>query len=157
MMRDLIKNPVIRVLFLGVIVAGAILVTRGPSVRGRRPACCDLRWRPAAAASRFHAHMAARADRWRSSEGALEQHIRQEVLYREALARGYDRDGRVVRRAMQQKMEFLAASQALEEPPTEDEIEAFFSLRQERCRLPVELAFSQVYISTDVRGARTER
>ena len=64
--------------------------------------------------------------------GALEQHIRQEVLYREALARGYDRDDQVVRRAMQQKMEFLAASQALQEPPTEEEIEAFFSLRQER-------------------------
>jgi hypothetical protein len=72
---------------------------------------------------------------------ALEQHIRQEVLYREALARGYDRDDMVVRRAMQQKMEFLAASQALQEPPSEVEIEAFFALRQERYRLPAVVTF----------------
>jgi len=89
--------------------------------------------------------------------GALEQHIRQEVLYREALAREYDRDDLVVRRAMQQKMEFLAASQALQEPPTEEEIEAFFALRQERYRLPAVLTFAQIYISLDQRGVEAEQ
>jgi hypothetical protein len=89
--------------------------------------------------------------------GALEQHIRQEILYREALARGYDRDDLVVRRAMQQKMEFLAASQALQEPPSDEEIEAFFSLRQERYRLPAIVSFAQVYVSPDRRGAGAER
>jgi len=79
------------------------------------------------------------------------------VLYREALARGYDRDDLVVRRAMQQKMEFLAASQAMEEPPTEEEIEAFFALRQERYRLPAVLSFSQIYLSADQRGAGVEQ
>jgi peptidyl-prolyl cis-trans isomerase C len=89
--------------------------------------------------------------------GSLEQHIRQEVLYREALARGYDRDDLVVRRAMQQKMEFLAASQAMQEPPAEEEIEAFFALRQERYRLPAILGFQQVYLSADQRGAGVEQ
>ncbi|MCJ7755963.1 MAG: peptidylprolyl isomerase, partial [Thermoanaerobaculales bacterium] len=88
--------------------------------------------------------------------GALEQHIRQEVLYREALARGYDRDDQVVRRAMQQKMEFLAASQALQEPPTDEEIEAFFSLRQDRYELPAVVTFAQVYVSLDQRGSDAE-
>jgi parvulin-like peptidyl-prolyl isomerase len=79
------------------------------------------------------------------------------VLYREALARDYDRDDLVVRRAMQQKMEFLAASQAMQEPPTEEEIEAFFALRQERYRLPAVLSFRQIYLSPDKRGAGAEQ
>jgi hypothetical protein len=58
---------------------------------------------------------------------------------------------------MQQKMEFLAASQALQEPPTEEEIEAFFALRSERYRLPAILSFVQVYVSADLRGAAAEQ
>jgi len=58
---------------------------------------------------------------------------------------------------MQQKMEFLAASQALQEPPTEEEIEAFFALRQERYRLPAVLSFSQIYLSPDKRGVGAEQ
>jgi hypothetical protein len=84
--------------------------------------------------------------------GELEKHIRQEVLYREALARGYDRDDLVVRRAMQQKMEFLASSQALREPPSDDEVEAYFALRRERYRLPAVVSLLQVYVNPDARG-----
>jgi len=83
--------------------------------------------------------------------GALERHIRQEVLYREALARGYDRDDPVVRQAMQRKMEFLASTQVMQRPPSDQEIEAFFALRRERYRVPAVLDFAQVYLSPDVR------
>ena len=57
---------------------------------------------------------------------------------------------------MQQKMEFLAASQALREPPSDEEIEAFFALRRERYRVPASLTFAQVYVSPDARGAAAE-
>jgi hypothetical protein len=80
---------------------------------------------------------------------ALEQYVRQEVLYREALARGYDRDDPAVRVAMQQKMEFLAVSQLEQRPPTDEEVEAFFALRQEQYRLPAVLTFIQVYLNPD--------
>ena len=155
-MRDLMKNPVVHVLLLGVIVAGAILITRGPS-SGNEERRVVIRGGDLLQLRAGFMRTWQREPTGDELRGALEQHIRQEVLYREALARGYDRDDQVVRRAMQQKMEFLAASQALEEPPTEEEIEAFFSLRQERYRLPAELTFFQVYVSTDVRGARAEQ
>ncbi len=116
MMRDLMKNPVVHVLFLGVIVAGTILVTRGPSSG-------DEERRVVISGGDLLQLRAAFTRTWQREptgdelRGALDQHIRQEVLYREALARGYDRDDQVVRRAMQQKMEFLAASQALRNRP----------------------------------------
>lgn len=156
MKRDIFKNPAIRVVSLGVIVAVAILVAKGPPSgdEARRVVVtgADLLQQRAAFMRTWQREPT--ADELR---GSLEQHIRQEVLYREALARGYDRDDLVVRRAMQQKMEFLAASQALQEPPTEQEIEAFFSLRQERYRLPAIMSFAQVYVSVDERGAGAER
>jgi parvulin-like peptidyl-prolyl isomerase len=152
---DFFKKPAVHVLILGVLVAAAILVVRGPSTG-------DETRRVVITGSDLLQLRAAFVRTWQREptaeelRGALEQHIRQEVLYREALARGYDRDDPVVRRAMQQKMEFLAASQALREQPTEEEIEAFFSLRKERYRLPAVVTFAQVYVSPDVRGAAAE-
>jgi hypothetical protein len=155
MMTDLLRKPAVHVLFLGLIVAAAILLTKGPPTE-------DEARRVVITGGDILQLRAAFMRTWQREptpeelRGALEQHIRQEVLYREALARGYDRDDMVVRRAMQQKMEFLAASQALREPPTEDEIEAFFALRRERYALPAVVTFAQVYVSPDRRGAAAE-
>ena len=40
-------------------------------------------------------------------DGLVEDYIRDEVLYREALAMGLDKDDTIVRRRMRQKLEFL--------------------------------------------------
>ena len=155
-MRGVFKKPAVHIVLLGLIVAAAILLAKGPPVT-------DASKRVVITGADLLQQRAAFMRTWQREptadelRGALEQHIRQEVLYREALAREYDRDDLVVRRAMQQKMEFLAASQALQEPPTEEEIEAFFALRQERYRLPAVLSFSQVYLSSDQRGAGVEQ
>jgi len=155
-MRDLFKEPAVHMFLHGLIVAAAILIAKGPP-------SADASRRVVVTGADLLQQRAAFMRTWQREptagelRGALEQHVRQEVLYREALARGYDRDDLVVRRAMQQKMEFLAASQAMQEPPTEEEIEAFFALRQERYRLPAVLSFSQVYLSADQRGSGVEQ
>jgi hypothetical protein len=48
-------------------------------------------------------------------DGLIEDHIKEEILYREALALGLDRDDIVIRRRMRQKMEFL--SEDVARPP----------------------------------------
>jgi len=155
-MRELFKKPAVHIVILGLIVAAAILIAKGPPTT-------DASRRVVVTGADLLQQRAAFMRTWQREptpeelRSALEQHIRQEVLYREALAREYDRDDLVVRRAMQQKMEFLAASQALQEPPTEEEIEAFFALRQERYRLPAVLSFSQIYLSPDKRGVGAEQ
>ena len=152
----MLKKPAVHIVMLGLIVAAAILIAKGPPT-------ADASRRVVVTGADLLQQRAAFMRTWQREptaeelRGALEQHIRQEVLYREALAREYDRDDLVVRRAMQQKMEFLAASQALQEPPTEEEIEAFFALRKERYRLPAILSFEQVYLSVDQRGAGVEQ
>ncbi len=42
-------------------------------------------------------------------KGLVEDYLKEEVLYREALAMGLDRDDQIIRRRMRQKLEFLTA------------------------------------------------
>ena len=64
--------------------------------------------------------------------GLIQSHVRQEVLYREALVRGLDKNDQAVRNAMVSKMEFLGETQAETQAPTEAEIEAYFALSNDR-------------------------
>ena len=51
----------------------------------------------------------------------MEQKVQSEVLYREALAMGLDKNDEIVKRRMAQKMQFLAEDvAAAREPTTED-------------------------------------
>jgi len=140
---------------LGSLVAAAILLARGPSTgdEDRRVSVTGADMMQLRAAFK---RMRQREPTASELRGYLEVHIRQEVLYREALARGYDRDDPVVRQAMQRKMEFLASSQGTREPPTDAEIEAFFALRRERYRIPAVLDLAQVYVSVEGDAAAVE-
>ena len=84
---------------------------------------------------------------------ALDRHVRDEVLYREALARGLDRGDPSVRQVMIRKITGLGVAQ-LEGPAGDDEIRAYFSLRQERYRTPGTISFIQIYLSPDESGDR---
>ncbi|MCP4691706.1 MAG: hypothetical protein GY859_26905 [Desulfobacterales bacterium] len=58
-------------------------------------------------------------------KGLVEDHIKEEVLYREALAMGLDKDDTVVRRRMRQKMRFLFEDVAARAEPAEEELQAY--------------------------------
>lgn len=59
-------------------------------------------------------------------EGLIETFVREEILYREGLALGLDRDDPVVRRRVGQKLSFLADGLAPEEP-TETELQVWLA------------------------------
>jgi len=87
----------------------------------------------------------------------LDARVREEILYREALAVGLDRNDVVVRRRMVQKMELLTQDLAMMTDPTDDELRAFLEERAEEYRIPPRLSFSQVYFNADRRGAAVEQ
>lgn len=89
-------------------------------------------------------------------QGLVGARVREEVLYREALAMGLDRNDVVVRRRMTQKMDLLTQDLALLTDPTEAELRAFFDERREEYRVPPRLSFSHVYFNADRRGEKTE-
>ena len=87
----------------------------------------------------------------------LQNFIREEVLYREALSRGYDKDDMVIRRTLMRKMEFLAEGQVDEKGITDEEIQAYLAIRPEKYRVPPSLSFAQIYFNRDKRGSETEQ
>ena len=84
--------------------------------------------------------------------GLIADRVREEVLYREALAMGLDRDDQIVRRRLAQKMEFLTEDLALMVEPNDSTLEAFYQDNADRYRIPEQRAFTHVIFSVDRRG-----
>jgi PPIC-type PPIASE domain len=86
-------------------------------------------------------------------DGLIADHVKEEILYREALALGLETDDIVIRRRLRQKMEFISEDIAAQAEPTEAELQAFLAEHAERYREPARVSFSQVYLSPERRGA----
>ena len=84
--------------------------------------------------------------------GLIEQHIREEVLYREAVALDLDRDDTIVRRRLVQKLEFLSEDLTNPETLTDAELQTWHQVHSDDYRDPERLSFVQVYFSRDRRG-----
>jgi hypothetical protein len=155
--KQLFHSTLFHILGLGFLLGVALLIAERPPTAG------DEARRVVVTASDLAQLRVAFMRTWQREptdvelRGELEKFIREEVLYREALARGYDRDDIVVRRAMQRKMEFLGQAQATAAPPSDDEIQAYFALRREKYRTSAVVSFSQVYFNPDTREGRSER
>jgi len=83
----------------------------------------------------------------------VQSFVREEVLYREAMASGLDRDDVIVRRRLAQKMDFLANEEV--RPATEADLRTHFESHKQHYQQAALLDFEQVYFSTAARGAAT--
>jgi parvulin-like peptidyl-prolyl isomerase len=84
----------------------------------------------------------------------VEERVREEVLYREALAMGLDQGDTIVKRRLAQKMEFLFEDVSALREPADGELEAFYAEHAARFAEPARVTFRQLYFSPDKRGAR---
>ena len=82
----------------------------------------------------------------------IEGFIRQEILYREALALGLDKDDAVVKRRMARKLEFLIEDIAPPPEPDDAQLQAYLNKHPEKFRKPARYTFSHIYLSVDKRG-----
>jgi peptidyl-prolyl cis-trans isomerase C len=92
----------------------------------------------------------------RELRGLVSDHVREEVLYREALAMGLDRNDTIVRRRMAQKMEFLGQDIAAAVEPDEAMLRKFFEQNAARYAKAARVSFRHVYFSKDRRGERLD-
>ena len=77
---------------------------------------------------------------------AVDDYIREEVLYRAALSLGLDKNDSIVRRRLRQKMEFLFEDTMQE--PQESELRAYYEAHQAKFRVEPLISFRQVFLSS---------
>lgn len=82
----------------------------------------------------------------------IEAKVREEVLYREALAMGLDQNDTIVKRRMAQKMEFLAEDLSALREPTEVELREWLEQHPDEFAYPPRATFRHIYFSFDERG-----
>ncbi len=86
----------------------------------------------------------------------VENKIQQEILYREALAMGLDKDDIIVKRRMAQKMQFLAEDVASAHEPSAEELRTWFAKNPEKFALPGRATFRHLFFSSDKRGENAQ-
>jgi PPIC-type PPIASE domain len=90
-------------------------------------------------------------------QGLVRDHIREEAAYREALALGLDRDDMIVRRRLQQKLEFLSDELATRTEPTEQELQNFLQSHRALFETEPVLSFRQIYFNPQLHGTDLHR
>ncbi len=90
-------------------------------------------------------------------QAMVEDRVREEVLYREALAMGLDKDDTIVKRRMAQKMQFLAEDVAAAHEPSTAELKAWFEKNSSKFALPSRISFRHLYFSPDKRGKNAQQ
>jgi len=86
-------------------------------------------------------------------DDAVAHWIDEEVLYREGLERGLDRDDPAVRKRIADKMAFILEKEITVPPPSEAELRAWFDRERERFARPERVDFTHVFVAGSDAGA----
>lgn len=96
-----------------------------------------------------------RAPTPQEKQGLIDGWVREEILYREGLAMGLDRDDPVVRRRISQKVQFIVEGTTAEAPSAE-ELQRWLDQHREDYRVESTYSLRQVYFDPTRHGERLE-
>ena len=88
-------------------------------------------------------------------DGLIEAYIREDLLYRQAVAMGLNEDDPITRRRMAQKLEFLTSDLSQMQQPQEGELEQYFAGNAESYRGLDTISFIHVFLDPDKRKDAT--
>ncbi len=90
-------------------------------------------------------------------QALAEDHVKEEILYREAQVLGLDEDDLVIRRRLRQKMEFLNADLVKIQTPTQAQLLTYFDANQDRFSRPDRFSIQQIYLNPHKHRANLKR
>jgi hypothetical protein len=148
------KEPLIQFLFIGACIYGAYaLFGAQDDDAADRAIVVD--------ANRIDGFISQWQRRWnrpptrQELNGVINAFVREDILYRQAIAMGLDADDPITRRRMAQKLEFLTNDIALLKEPEEGELEQYFQANMQHYRDPDLITFSHAFLDPDRREAAT--
>ena len=89
-------------------------------------------------------------------QGLVDEHVREEVAYREGIAIGLDRDDAIIRRRIRQKLDFIAVDIGSMIDPSDEDLAAYLADHPDDFRVDPRFTFVQVYFDPQVRGEKLE-
>jgi hypothetical protein len=152
-MKELLREPLLHFLLLGAL----LFIAFGWLNRGALEAPGEIvvdAPRVASLSAQFE-RVWQRAPTPLELEGLIESFVREEILYREGLSLGLERDDPIVRRRIGQKMAFLAEGVA-QEKPSEAELEAWLAAHAADYALEPRYGLRQLFFDPERRGAGLE-
>jgi hypothetical protein len=144
--RRLLREPLLHFALLGGAIFGAYRLVTPPAADASEIVITADRI--ASISAQFSASHGGRPPYEDELRGAVDAYVRDEMLYREGLALGLDRDDPVVRNRIRQKAELLSED-ALTSEPSDRDLEAFLAEHQAEFDLPARVSFQQIYIDPD--------
>ena len=150
----LFKEPLIQFLIIGAAIYGAYALFGAPEEDFRDTTIV-------VDSNRINSMISEWEARWnrpptrKEIDGLIQQYIREDVLYRQAVAMGLNEDDPITRRRMAQKLEFLTSDLAQMQQPSEGELEQYFQENQASYRDPDMISFSHIFIDPDAREDAT--
>lgn len=150
--RKALREPL-----LHFVAVGAVLYLGGEAIRARSDAHHILitPQREAQLANRYALQFGVRPDSSLMDE-LIKSDVHDEILFREGLAMGLDKDDEIVRRRIIQKMQFLLEDLRVPPEPDIAELQAYYRSHATRYQLPPRASFSHIYFSPD-RGDASAR
>jgi len=150
----LLKEPLLQFLLIGACIYGAYALFGAPdeNASGRTIVIDE---------GRIGSLAAMWEQRWNRQPtkaelvGLVRAWLREDILYREALAMGLDADDHIIRRRLAQKLEFLTNDIAQMRQPDDAELEAYLTSNSQQFREPDRITFTHVFFSPDTRGEAT--
>jgi hypothetical protein len=151
--RRIIREPLFQFMVLGMGVFALYTVLNvSDASRGLEPDRIEVSPGRIAQLEQIFAKTWQRPPSRRELQGLVEGFIKEEIFYREGRKLGLDRDDTILRRRLQQKMEFLMEPSAAELEPTEEELRRYFKEHIERYRSPSRIAFRQIFLDPRKRN-----
>ena len=89
-------------------------------------------------------------------KGLIEDFIRNEIYYREALAIGLDRDDEVFKRRLRQRMEFVFEDITSLAEPADEDLRKCLEEHREKYLTDPQISFRQVFFNANKRGKNAE-
>jgi parvulin-like peptidyl-prolyl isomerase len=89
--------------------------------------------------------------------GLVDTYVRDEILYREGLALGLDRDDALIKRRVRQKFEVIAEEQSAREARSDADLTTYMNKNASRFLLPATVSFEQIFFDNAGTRANVER
>lgn len=85
-------------------------------------------------------------------KGLIDAYVKEEIDVREALALGLDQGDTVIRRRLQQKIQFMTDAGADAVAPTDADLQAYLDAHPEKFETAPQAAFEQIFLNPTQRG-----